>query len=233
MHFAGEKFWRASGEVEAELETATADVHADIVIGQEQAALRVRGGAAGIEEPSGRASGIGMEQLEELLLDLPELAHLKSWCGWFDANVERVGSLETVFVQHEHGYAGRVDMVAKLRGIGWAVVDFKTQKVKRSAKGEPKPVFYETWPLQLAAYQQAILANSAKDVSAIVSVVIDSAQPGPVHVRNWVEGGGLRVEGRKPEDYFGAFLSAFALWRYVKDYDPRLQAEVPATPLAA
>ncbi len=76
-------------------------------------------------------------------------------------------------------------MVAKLRDIGWAVVDFKTQKVKRSAKGEPKPAFYETWPLQLAAYQQAILVNSAKDLNAIVSVVIDSAQPGPVHVKHW------------------------------------------------
>ena len=97
--------------------------------------------------------------------------------------------------------------------------------MKRSAKGEPKPAFYETWPLQLAAYQQAILSNSAKDLSAIVSVVIDSAQPGPVHVKAWSEEPGA---GSK---YFGAFLSAFELWRYVKAYDPRLTDS--ATPLAA
>ena len=42
------------------------------------------------------------------------------------------------------------------------MVDFKTQKVKRSAKGEAKPVFYETWPLQLAAYRQAVLASGAR-----------------------------------------------------------------------
>jgi hypothetical protein len=170
---------------------------------------------------------------KELPTDPKLLAHLRSWCDWFDANVERVACLETVFVHHEHGYAGRVDMVAKLRDIGWAVVDFKTQKIKRSAKGEPKPAFYETWPLQLAAYQQAILTSSAKDVSAIVSVVIDSAQPGPVHVKQWSTGQRSEDGGQKSADYYGAFLSAFELWRYVKQYDPRLQGSEPGTPLAA
>jgi hypothetical protein len=135
--------------------------------------------------------------------------HLQPWCEWFDENVERVECIETVFVHYELGYAGRVDMVARLKGFGWAVIDFKTQKVKRTAKGEPKPVFYETWPLQLAAYQQAILTSTAKNVQAIVSVIIDSAQPGPVHVHNW---GGL--------GYFNSFRAALSLWKYVKDYDP-------------
>jgi hypothetical protein len=134
---------------------------------------------------------------------------LEPWRQWFDANVERIGCIEQVFVHHEHGYAGRVDMVALLKDIGWAVVDFKTQKVKRSAKGEAKPAFYETWPLQLAAYRQAILVSGAKNVQALVSVVIDSSAPGPVHVKQW--------DG---VDYFGSFLAAVALWKYVKGYDP-------------
>jgi hypothetical protein len=146
---------------------------------------------------------------KELPEDPKVRQHLESWCQWFDENVERIDCIETVFVHHEHGYAGRVDMVAKLKGIGWAVVDFKTQKVKRYATGFFRPVFYETWPLQLAAYQQAILASSAKNVQAVVSVVIDSAKPGPVHVHNW---GG--------QGYFHSFLSALSLWKYVKDYDP-------------
>jgi hypothetical protein len=100
-------------------------------------------------------------------------------------------------------------MVALLKGIGWAVVDFKTQKVKRSAKGEAKPAFYETWPLQLAAYRQAVLVSGAKHVTGLVSVVIDSVQPGPVHVKQWTD-----------VDYFGSFLAAVALWKYVKGYDP-------------
>lgn len=138
------------------------------------------------------------------------LPFFEPWQQWFDANVERIDSIEEVFVHHEQGYAGRVDMIAKLRDIGWAVVDFKTQKVKRGAKGEAKPVFYETWPLQLAAYQQAIVSSTAKNVTGLVSVVIDSAQPGPVHVKQWAS----------PPDYFRLFLAARALWRYVKAYDP-------------
>jgi hypothetical protein len=142
------------------------------------------------------------------------LGFFEPWRRWFDENVERVSIIEQVFVHHEYGYAGRVDMVALLKGAGgtspyWAVVDFKTQKVKRSAKGEAKPVFYETWPLQLAAYRQAVLVNGAKNVQALVSVVIDSAAPGPVHVKRWTD-----------VDYFGSFLAAVALWKYVKGYDP-------------
>jgi len=152
--------------------------------------------------------------------------HLEPWRQWFDANVERIGCIEQVFVHSEHGYAGRVDMVALLKGDGasgasggggapyWAVVDFKTQKVKRSAKGEPKPAFYETWPLQLAAYRQAVLVSGARHVTGLVSVVIDSSAPGPVHVKQWAPCGGPLV------DYFGSFLAAVALWKYVKNYDP-------------
>ena len=149
---------------------------------------------------------------------LPEdpklLEYLKSWVAWFDGNVERVASIEQVFVHHEDGYAGRVDMVALLKGLGWCVVDFKTQKVKRSVKGEAKPVFYETWPLQLAAYREAIKESGAKNVQGIVSVVIDSAQPGPVHVKHWPACNGISF------DYYESFVAALELWKYVKGYDP-------------
>jgi hypothetical protein len=154
---------------------------------------------------------------KQLPEDIRLLAFLENWFHWFDSNVERVASIENVVVHHEHGYAGRVDMVALLKGIGWAVVDFKTQKVKRSTKGEPKPVFYETWPLQLAAYRQAIMAGGAKNVTGMVSVVVDSVQPGPVHTKVWNGESGVRIG----VDHFGAFMAALDLWKYVKDYDPR------------
>ena len=162
--------------------------------------------------------------------DVRLLAFLDDWIRWFDQNVERVASIEQVFVNHEHGYAGRVDMVALLKGDSfcdgatspfWAVVDFKTQKVKRSAKGEPKPAFYETWPLQLAGYRQAILASGAKNVTGMLSVVIDSAQPGPVHVKTWTPSGGAPCGVRNEDGYFESFRAALDLWRYVKTYDPR------------
>jgi len=135
---------------------------------------------------------------------------LADWQRWFDCNVERVECIESVFVSLEHGYAGRVDMIAKLAGIGWAVIDFKTQKIKRSAKGEPKPSFYETWPMQLAAYQQVATRALARPIDALVSVVIDSAEAGPVHLKTY----------ENPEGHFAAFKAAMELWRYVKGYNP-------------
>ena len=132
------------------------------------------------------------------------------WQRWFDENVERVECLEVVFVSLEHGYAGRVDMIAKLKGIGWAVVDFKTQKIKRTSKGELKPSFYESWPMQLAAYREPAVRVLAKPIEGLVSVVIDSAQPGPVHVKAW----------DNADAHFAMFQAAVALWRYVKAYNP-------------
>ena len=164
---------------------------------------------------------------KQLPEDVRLLAFMDDWVRWFDTNVERVAAIEQVFVNHEHGYAGRVDMVALIRDVGWAVVDFKTQKIKRSAKGEAKPTFYETWPLQLAAYRQAALASGAKNIAGLVSVVIDSAQPGPVHTKVWSKGGSTEIG--EADHYFEAFYSALELWRYVKCYDPRenLKTETP------
>jgi len=41
-------------------------------------------------------------------------------------------------------------------------------------------------------------SSTAKNITALVSVVIDSAQPGPVHVKVW----------DNPEKYFRLFLAA-------------------------
>lgn len=156
---------------------------------------------------------------EKVLPEDPALApFLEGWRAWFDTQVERVECLERVVVSGALGYAGRVDMIAKLRGIGWAVVDFKTQKVRRGPRGEGRPAFYESWPLQLAAYRQAWLETSGKEVAALASVVIDSSAPGPVHVRVWEE----------PVEQFELFCLALELWKAVKGYDPL--REIPVCP---
>jgi hypothetical protein len=149
---------------------------------------------------------------KELPTDPKTLDFLRDWKRWFDENVERVDCIEQVFVDLDHGYAGRVDMIAKLKGIGWAVIDFKTQKIRRSASGESKPTFYETWPLQLAAYREPAVRVLAKPIGYLVSVVIDSGQPGPVHVKVY----------DNTETYFKIFLSAVDMWKYVKGYDPAM-----------
>ena len=53
---------------------------------------------------------------KEVPTDPTLLALFEPWRQWFDENVERIDCIEQVFVHHEHGYAGRVDMVALLKG---------------------------------------------------------------------------------------------------------------------
>ena len=48
----------------------------------------------------------------------------------------------------------------------------------------------------------------------MLSVVIDSAQPGPVHLKEWDRSSSATT------NYYEAFLAAMHLWKYVKDYDP-------------
>lgn len=149
---------------------------------------------------------------------LPDLADVRRLFEpvreWFDADVERVASVEAVIKHTEFGYAGRADMVAKLKSTGgWALVDFKTQKFKRDSKGEFKAAFYEVWPLQLEAYRQAILhSGEGRMPQDIVSVAINSVESSPVEVRVWP-----REEHSR---YFRAFLNARELWVFMRGYCP-------------
>jgi hypothetical protein len=146
---------------------------------------------------------------------------------WFDADVERIDCIERVVTHSEWGYGGRVDMVCKLKSTGsWAVVDFKTQKVKRDAKGALKPTFYEAWPLQLEAYRQAILVEAArKQPLDIVSLVISSIEPVPVMPKVWPR--------EEQTAYYRAFLNARNLWVWMKGYCPIEGDEPGAGPMPA
>jgi len=114
--------------------------------------------------------------------------------------------LEKVVVNRQAGYAGRVDLIGTMNGLR-CVIDFKTQKVKRDSKGNAKPAFYESWPLQLAAYAEAY---SAQDCS-LCSIVIDSTQPGPVHLKLW---------DKPKHEYYRLFEAATKLWQYQNNYNP-------------
>ena len=133
---------------------------------------------------------------------------------WFDMEVERIACVEAIVAHHEFAFAGTVDLVAKLRSTGdWAVIDFKTQRVKADAKGVPKPNFYETWPMQLEAYRQAILHSGVgKQPKDIVSVVINSQSPMPVTPKVWPR--------EEHAGYWNAFINARNLWVWMKGYNP-------------
>jgi len=133
---------------------------------------------------------------------------------WFDSEVERIDRVETVVAHHEFGYAGTVDLVAKLRSTGdWAVIDFKTQRIKRDNKGSVRPAFYEAWPLQLEAYRQAILSSGeGMQPRDIVSVVIGSTEAVPVMPHVWPR--------EEHTAYWNAFVNVRNLWTFLKGYCP-------------
>ncbi len=149
---------------------------------------------------------------------------------WIDDHIERVGLVETVAVHPQLGYAGRIDLVAKLKHAGtWAVIDFKSQKMKPSKKGVHQAAFYETWPLQLIAYFKALetAGEGTRKLEDIASVVINSVEPTPVQVKVWPR--------EEHAAYWRAFNCARELWCFSKGYHPQA-ADSPASdpaPLAA
>jgi hypothetical protein len=140
---------------------------------------------------------------------------------WIDEHVERIGLVETVAVHSLFGFAGRIDLVAKLKSTGtWAVIDFKTQKMKPDKKGVYQASYYETWPLQLMAYFKALNSGGecSRRLEDIASVVINSVEPTPVQVKVWPRD--------DHESLWQAFNNARELWCFIKGYRPQ-----PAEPV--
>ncbi len=142
---------------------------------------------------------------------------------WIDEHIERIGLVEAVAVHSEFGYAGRIDLVAKLKSTGtWAVIDFKTQKMKPDKKGVFQAAFYETWPLQLMAYFRALnhAGECSRRLEDIASVVINSVEPTPVQVKIWPRD--------EHEPFWQAFHCARELWCFTKGYRPAPTAALAA-----
>jgi len=77
---------------------------------------------------------------KELPSDPALLQFIDGWRGWFDENVERIHSIETVFVNHEHGYAGRVDIAGNdLRGGDGDVLSFAPDSGARLRRWRDPP----------------------------------------------------------------------------------------------
>jgi len=135
--------------------------------------------------------------------------------AWMDSEIIEVAGQEFTIINSEWGYAGRVDLLARLRCTegSWCVVDFKTQKVRKDAAGVFKPTWYETWPMQLAAYRDGIRCSiDLPNADDIVSVVVGSTEAVPAACRVWP-----RAE---IERHWRAFISARDLWCYMKNYEP-------------
>ena len=70
---AGKEFWGSVSKVQTQLHGFALDLGTEFVVCQQQATLRARGGPTGIQEPGGRSRGVGMEQDQQFLLQVPEI----------------------------------------------------------------------------------------------------------------------------------------------------------------
>lgn len=138
--------------------------------------------------------------------------------------VHEVHKAEEVVVNHDEGYAGRVDLIATIGDENEnevEVIDFKTRKFKkvgRIAEGNPgvctigdphKVDSYDTDILQLSAYAFAVFDEPV----AARSVYIDPAT-GAIHDHIWSK--------EDVAEAFEVFKKVMAVWRWRKNYDPRV-----------
>lgn len=161
---------------------------------------------------------------KEVPADLrPEFAlHFESLKA-FARFVRRVHKMEEVVVNHDEGYAGRVDLICDFGDKSeqtLEVVDFKTRKFKKigkflnsmpghAAHDDPHKVeSYDTDLLQLSAYAYAVFDEPV----AARSVYIEP-KTGAIEYKLW--------EPEQVEEAFEVFKQVLAIWRWQKKYDPR------------
>ncbi len=107
------------------------------------------------------------------------LPFYEKWLAWHDANVLETIASEIVIVDHDLLVAGTCDRINRMKDIGLAMPDWKTQGVKKDDKGRWKPNFYDAWKAQLAFYSVGWAKKMGQfpTIPACVSVIINSTEP--------------------------------------------------------
>lgn len=138
---------------------------------------------------------------------------------WLDKNVRHVLFTEKTVVGP--GYGGRIDAGVLLTDGRLALLDIKTQGLK-----DDKCNFYDTWAMQLIAYEECDpwtdlnwgttptdkVQVSYQEEPTHLSVVLDSFKPSAPLVKEWTHD--------EMNSAFLDFMACFELWQRVKQYDP-------------
>ena len=159
--------------------------------------------------------GTHIHSLAEMIINQQEPGELvkgfeEHYAGlkeWRECCVTKVHASESVLVNEAEGYAGRVDLIADIHGK-IEVVDFKTRKFKKDAKGISKASGYETDLLQLSAYAYAFTDEGMACRNVLIDPVTGQLQD-------------IRYTAEQVAQAFEAFTSICKVWRWLKKYDPR------------
>ena len=135
--------------------------------------------------------------------------HVEPVLAWRDATGIVVVEREKLVTNLVEGYAGCADVLFRYGKRGIGILDYKTRKTKVGEKVTP----YDGQGMQLAAYAAAFYGVDELPRVLAANVYISTTEPG-------------RMEVCKHEDLpalYEAFRNACALWRHLKQYDPRTQ----------
>ena len=99
-----------------------------------------------------------------------------------------------------------MDALIEHREHGLIGIDYKSQNCKQNAKGDYKPAYYKTGPLQGAAYRECIDRELP-----FMSVVVN---------KNGPENFEKRWDDEVVDKAFDAFLNLHAIWCWEKNYYP-------------
>lgn len=167
------------------------------------------------EVEAAAARGTHIHSLAEMIINRQEPGDLvkgyeEHYAGlkeWRECCVTKVHVSESVLVNEAEGYAGRVDLIAQIHGE-MEVIDFKTRKFKKDAKGITKAMGYETDILQLSAYAYAFTDDGMACRNILIDPVTGQLQD-------------IKYTAEQVAQAFEAFTSICKVWRWLKKYDPR------------
>lgn len=123
---------------------------------------------------------------------------------WIDQNVDLKNSIaEDSIVNTDFGYAGRIDLMGRLKDGRLFIADWKTQNIKTGKNF----VFYPKWCQQLAAYAEG------KQETVLINIAISSNKEiQQIKEKIWTE--------KEIADGWATFRHCLAIWQIEKQYRP-------------
>ena len=105
--------------------------------------------------------------------------YLRVFKDWFEARDITIRDLEKCVANTDVGYGGKLDFRGTWDGKP-CYIDWKTTKFRKG-----KATYYPSWKCQLAAYAVADNGGVMPSGCLLISVAIDSAEPGLVDYKIW------------------------------------------------
>jgi hypothetical protein len=143
----------------------------------------------------------------DLDIDPSLLVYVTPVLEWMDKAKIQVVEVERTLVNTKHGYAGKVDVIAKGPRGKRIICDYKSRKTQPGRAITP----FDGQAMQIAAYAATAFPENSLARIGGINVYVSTTEPG-------------RVEAYTHPCLVGpfdAFKHVCAVWRHINNYDPR------------